>query len=294
MAIPKRTAVLAATEIGLWLKDLSLCDHFELASSEWLLPEARAIGTYLKILMKRKGVCHLFAPASRILCYSGPRKYVDRACRKVTVDPNHDRAIYLADHGLYTLLERTSMGQHLDNYVKREPDPLKRTLYGFLKSIYVTEKIDVNIREEQKKRAQKQGDLLMGFVSAAYIFTSRDHVETVVAGASFEKVFYLFELPALMLNPEIKTINAVSADRFRKIYFSGHPNAAYETYKMICESEVALFKKRAKAAGKGTPSWQLWKEQHAVWQADLSQFRAVSVFRGILSKKALCAGAGVA
>jgi len=129
----------------------------------------------------------------------------------------------------------------------------------------------------------------MGLVSAAFIFTCEGNVDTLVSGASPTKVFYLFELPALMANDKITSINNVPKTEFLKIYNSDKQDAAYQTHRKICETEIDRLGILARRKGKRSPEWRIWQEQKEQFYADGKQQDLIRVCKNILIQKAAAA-----
>src|SRR6185312_686204 len=96
--------------------------------------------------------------------------------------------------------------------------------------------------------AVKYANAVMAYASEVFMGVAKGDVETLVCGAALNGIFYTFELPALLKNPKVTSINGVDADRLRKIYFSGKPDAAYQTFRKVCQGELALARKRMEAA----------------------------------------------
>lgn len=93
-----------------------------------------------------------------------------------------------------------------------------------------------------------EADEVMRFLSREYTRAAFGHVATAVCGARGDRVFMRTELPELIDNNKIETINGVGHSKIKALYNStpakpevGH----YKAFRAICLSELALAKKRA-------------------------------------------------
>lgn len=231
MAVSAPAAYDAAQTLEELLKELGLRASFRLASTFLLLPETYSVAQEVKQFIKTLGIKKAFNFASVLLLYSGPRRTIIDFLQIDASAKNHNRAKNLAQPTLYTLIDHTKIGKELDGYKGKG-------LYGFLEILL----------SGKTSNIQEQADFVMGFVSVAMILAASGPVETLVCGADPSKVFLTYELPALMANTRITSINGVPADVFRKIYYSGKPDAVYRTFQKICHSEVALIQQRMEAA----------------------------------------------
>ena len=277
MAAPVSAAISVDQELETWLKELGLCDSFKLNSKLLLTPEAHLVTDEIKGWIGSLGIKKAFNLAGILMLYSGPRRSIIYSILKATSvkhKRNHARAISIVKNGDYSLLDQTRIGKKLGQY-----NNLEDGIFEHVQNVIITEKVDPDIIVKQKEIAQEQADIIMGFASAALIFASRGNVETIVSGAALNKVFYLFELPALMANKKIKRINGVKIDEFRKIYYSGDKDAAYQTFQKICESEVELLHKKAKACGmrKNALPWRRYNIQSQLWQAEKKEALTMKV-----------------
>lgn len=274
-----------------WLNELGLCKQFKINAELILTSEAYTAALYYKKLMRRMGLKQSFRSALEALLYTGPRNPVNKTINNelkhsliISNRGNHTKAIYFADTYGYSLLERTPMGRAIDDYQRKNLNGKIQTLSLFdvlLKEAKTFKKTPKDIRAI----AQGQFDIVMGFVSAAFIFSCKGNVDTLVCGASPQKVFYMFELPALMANEKITSINNVPKDRFLKVYNSGKENAAQQTYSLICESEIARLGVLAQKKGKASKEWEIWEEQKKLFHVDTKQKQVVDVFKAILNQK---------
>ncbi|MFM6051839.1 MAG: hypothetical protein ACKPA7_09400, partial [Sphaerospermopsis kisseleviana] len=81
--------------------------------------------------------------------------------------------------------------------------------------------------------------------SKRYAENARGHVNTFVMGAKANRVFRTTELPALVKNQKVKSINGVNRRIFEKAY-AKDPNRAF---RLICLSELRRDKREGIPAG---------------------------------------------
>lgn len=270
-----------------WMEELGLCKGFRLAASLVLLPESYNAVLHYKRLIKRLGATQAFRGAFEALLYTGPRPHIDdtlnnKSSLLITNRKNHSKAVYLADHYGYSLLERTPVGQAIEDY-QRETIAGKTTKISLYTALEKTAAKHASGAKNIKEIAQRQFDIVMGFVSAAFIFCCEGNVDTLVSGANPTKVFYLFELPALMANPKITSINGVPKTKFLETYDSGKTDATYQTYRMICTTEIDRLGILAHSKGKKSQEWKIWKEQKELFYADSKQRDVINVHKSIES-----------
>ena len=84
---------------------------------------------------------------------------------------------------------------------------------------------------------------VMAFVSLEFIKAAHGDVETAVCGADEANIFFRIELPALVENLNIKTINGISMDMVREFYIV----SPCEAFRLICLSELQLMRKEDRA-----------------------------------------------
>lgn len=279
-----------------WLRELGLCKQFKLAGEITLAPEAYKAALYLKRRIKSLGIERAFCAEAEALCYSGPRDEM----RKIKYTPNspmllvgsrvnHKKAKYFAENYGYFLIDQTAIGHVVDYYERKatKDEKIKKlSLFDSLKkSAWAKELLKADFTEKEieqnEKFIQSQIDAVMGFVSAAFILSSQGNVDTLVCGAGTQKVFYLFELPAIMANDKITSINGVPKEKFAKIYNSGAKDAVYQTYRAICESEIARLGELAHKKGKRSAEWRIWKEQRNFFRIDNKQRDVINVHKNI-------------
>lgn len=184
------------------------------------------------------GVRKAFKIVGMVLLYSGPRQTIVAAFP--AYNRNYRRAAEKSGAKLrrHTIIDQTEVGQRLGRYDG------KNNLYGYFLNIYGADQ-DADGRFVYEKHAYA----VMAYASEKLVQIAKGDVETLVCGADLKiGIFFTVELPALLKNPKVISINGVSADRLRKIYFSGRPDAAYQTFRKVCQGELALARKRVAAA----------------------------------------------
>lgn len=87
------------------------------------------------------------------------------------------------------------------------------------------------------------GDYVMSRVSRAYIKSAFGYAATAVCGASHNRIFYRYELPALVSNDKIKAANQLPREMVRDFYAINKD----EAFQLICWAELLLSKSRMEA-----------------------------------------------
>ncbi|MGE0108364.1 MAG: hypothetical protein AB7S81_01175 [Bdellovibrionales bacterium] len=165
----------------------------------------------------------LYMVEGRVQLYSGPLYFIKKALRAIA---NHDKAFDQAG-SIPSLIDQCMIGQKLDSYQNG------LDIYAYFKSIY----------PEDKEKAFRNADKVMRFASREFVKRASGHIETHVCGADLENVFYEVELPELIRNDKIETINGIPMQRIRDIYLT---QGAYIAYREVCKGELGLSQTRAK------------------------------------------------
>jgi len=184
------------------------------------LPTAYDVIRVIKKMIAEEGVA-VFETNGRIQLYSGPLNFITNA---LDVIDNHDRAIIQAGENT-TLIEQTPAGRKLDRY------EYHRGIYEYFKSVY----------GPRSPKAYYHADKVMRFASREFAKACYGNVETSVCGAGLDRVFFEAELPELIKNQRIETINDVPMQRIREIY---QTQGAYVAYREICKAELNLSRKK--------------------------------------------------
>lgn len=204
----------------------------------------------VQLWINEKGIEEAFKIVGKLLLYSGPRSSIANAF--IRFDKNHPRASW-ADEKRYAIIDKTYIGKKLDSFHAGQ------NLYTYLSDIYGNEK-DQNGRLLYEQYATA----VMSFASVALVSVAKGDVETLVSGADERGVFYTRELPALMANKNVRSINGVDAEKLRTIYLSGKEDATYQTFHKICQSEAALARSRRKDAKTDEERTQLQDEYETI------------------------------
>ena len=187
------------------------------------LPTAHDAINVIKKLMADKGV-DAFETKGRVQLYSGPLDFINEA---LDVISNHERAVVQAGQKS-KLIDKTPVGTRLGAY---KPN---RTIYEYFAEIYGLD----------SDEAFYYADKVMRFASREFTKACYGHVETAVCGAGLDKVFFEVELPELIRNKRIETINDMPMQRFRDVYYT---QGAYVAFREICKAELHMLQKRESA-----------------------------------------------
>lgn len=210
------------------------------------LPVACDIIPIVQEWIDEVGIEQAFKIVGTILLYSGPRDEVYNKC--LGTNGNHAQVLeILKREKNYTLLDKTETGLKFDEYGGKGINLFEhlKTLYAEKYKDLYGESFDIKLLKQAKAMGAHQANLVMTHFSEMFINIAHGDVETCVCGADPNKVFCTTEMPALMNNRRITEINGVDIEIFRKVYFSGEPNAKRETFLMICEAELSLIHERA-------------------------------------------------
>ena len=112
-----------------------------------------------------------------------------------------------------------------------------------------------NVYELFKKRfphdpgkGMREADKVWAHVSRRFIQALDGDVVTAVCGANKTGIFRNDELPELVLNSRIKTINGVPWQEIRDLYFSDPVTGPYKAFLLICRSELRFAMRHAAEA----------------------------------------------
>jgi len=166
------------------------------------LPTSGKIINEIKTLIKQKGSI-LFETNGYALFYSGPEKFISNFLGYIQ---NHERSFYQKNYNKYNLkrIDETIIGKYVGNYNSKN-------IYEYFELFY----------GKRTKESIYHADRVMRFVSREFAKSCYGHIETVVCGASLNKIFFEVELPELIKNKKIKTINGLPMKKnSRYILFS--------------------------------------------------------------------------
>ena len=89
---------------------------------------------------------------------------------------------------------------------------------------------------------------------------------TAVCGAGQDRVFVKDELPVLVRNPNIRTINEIDMDAVRRMYNEVSPD---EAFRLVCLSELSMTLRKAQATGvPPTEGWTDFFERHFFYSVE--------------------------
>jgi len=92
--------------------------------------------------------------------------------------------------------------------------------------------------------AQKEGaDYVMSRVSRAYIKAAFGYAATAVCGSDHKRIFFRYELPVLVNNSNVASINDLPREMVREFYAINKD----EAFQVICWAELLLSKSRMEA-----------------------------------------------
>ncbi|MDD2325004.1 MAG: hypothetical protein PHW63_03195 [Alphaproteobacteria bacterium] len=191
-------------------------------------PTAATVISELKKLIAAHGV-QVFETEGRVLLYSGAERWILKALNAIN---NHERGRAQAwDKGFppLTFIDQTPAGKKLDKYDGNQ------SVYDFFNGLYGL------YSDESLYHADK----VMRFASREFAKACYGHVETAVCGAGLNRVFFEVELPELMRNDRVETINDVPLQKIKDIYFT---QGAYVAYREICKAELNMLQKRENTA----------------------------------------------
>jgi len=112
-----------------------------------------------------------------------------------------------------------------------------RDIYRFFKGHY-----------PDPAESKREADKVWAHVSRRFIQALDGDVVTAVCGANRTRIFRNDELPELVINSHIKTINGVPWPEIRDLYFSDPATGPYKAFLLICRSELRFAMRHAAGA----------------------------------------------
>ena len=192
------------------------------------LPTAKDVIAIIENLIATQGT-RAFKQKGRVQLYSGPQGII--ALALAHIENNHARATEQSKRLGTKMIDHTKVGKKLERYDG------KKNIYQFFNAAYFAS------HGRDSKEAFQQADDVMRFASRAFVKASFGQVATAVCGAATNRIFFEIELPELMSNGRIETINGIEADRVRGIY---HTKGSYAAFHKICQAEIAMAYQHAK------------------------------------------------
>ncbi|MDD3182246.1 MAG: hypothetical protein PHD48_05525 [Alphaproteobacteria bacterium] len=193
------------------------------------LPTAGNVISEIKSWIAQNGI-PVFETNGRVQLYSGPERWIAAV---LNIENNNYERAFAQSWDLKTtksdMIDETPAGRCLNNYNNAQ------NIYEYFLSIYA----------DDPAKAIHHADKVMRFASREFAKACYGHVETAVCGAGLNRVFFEVELPELMRNDRVETINDVPMQRIKDIYFT---QGAYVAYREICKAELDMLQKREDTA----------------------------------------------
>ncbi|MBM3120063.1 MAG: hypothetical protein FJ006_11070 [Chloroflexi bacterium] len=176
-----------------------------------------------------------FAQEGLTLLYSGPQDEIlkelfGRAAKQILSSrknrSNARRAAVQAKKLSAVRIDDTRLGQ----------SSLALRLYAFFRARYA----------DDPETGRAHADEVMGYLSRKFIRAVSGHVITAVCGAGQDRVFRATELPELVLNPRIQTVNGVAWHSIRNLFFSDPVAGPHKAFRLVCLSELRMSLRRAR------------------------------------------------
>ncbi len=191
----------------------------------------------------------------KVVLYSGPRELIWKALKHLNFVSNHERVleqIKSSDDGVIDITEigsflgefdETASGEYLDIYAYYE--------HHF---------------KPGDPRAAECADKVMRFASEAFIEAISGDVLTAVCGAGLDKIFFQVELPGLIRNKNITSVNGLPIEAIREFYIIN----PYEAFKLVCLSELyETFQTAAtNATSRPIKAWQEFFDRTAFYSEE--------------------------
>lgn len=193
------------------------------------LPTADDVLAVVKTLIVELGT-DAFHTEGRVLLYSGPGDGV--AATLTVTRRNRARARIQARRSHFAMIDHTRVGQYLGkiNY--------SGNVYKYFAKKYARRYGD------DSEEAFAEADKVMRVASREFMKASFGHVATAVCGAATDRIFYEVELPAMVENKAIETINGLPAELVRDFCRLD----LYEAFRLICLAELLEARRYAKVA----------------------------------------------
>ena len=189
------------------------------------LPTAGKVISEIKGLIAKKGV-QIFETNGRVLLYSGPERWIAAI---LNIENNNYERAFAQSWDIKTaksdMIDETPAGRCLGKYDSSQ------NIYKYFQGIYA----------DDPEKAFYHADKVMRFASREFAKACYGHVETAVCGAGLNRVFFEVELPELIRNDCVETINDIPLQRIKDIYFT---QGAYVAYREICKAELDMLQKR--------------------------------------------------
>lgn len=175
-----------------------------------------------------------FRHNGRVQLYSGPKKIISAALLLLKNDLNHARAFKQAARKTAQIIDKTAPCIFVNEY-DVDPSGKEINIYDYYNEHY----------SKDPARAAAAANEVMAFVSEEFIKAAYGEVETAVCGADTNNIFYRVELPALVANKKVTSINGLPMDMVRDIFVLD----PYEAFRVVCIAELHEAKEHAQKTG---------------------------------------------
>ncbi len=180
----------------------------------------------------------------RTQLYSGPHGLVVEALNDLygadKWDDNHKFAFHQAAWENTKLLDQVPVGLFAENFDQNEKGE-SVNLYAYYN--YWANEDPALVAAYGG--AYKCADKVMRHASQRFAEAIEGDTFTTVCGAGLNKVFYEVELPAIIANKKVTSINDLSMDMVREIYAVDK----YEAFRVICLAELKEVREHAQKTG---------------------------------------------
>lgn len=190
-----------------------------------------------------------FKTDGRTLFYSGPHGVVKAAFDKLfgpkNWKTNHERGFEQAAWEVtkpLTILDRTEAGLFAEHFDINENDEYLN-LYAYYNNW--AKKEGDKLTGGDPEWGNKTADRVMFWASEKFAQAVSGDTYTAVCGAGLNRTFYLIELPALVENKKVSTINSLPMDMVREIWEID----PYEAFRAVCIAELKEVKAHAQKTG---------------------------------------------
>ncbi len=189
----------------------------------------------------------------KVILYSGPRHVIAVALGYLI--SNHKRVLEQVKSGKDGIIDITEIGSFLGEF--------DETASGEYLNIYEYYHHHFGPFDA---RTKEYPDKVMRFASEAFIEAISGDVLTAVCGAGLDKIFFQVELPGLIRNKNITSVNGLPIEAIREFYIIN----PYEAFKLVCLSELyETFQTAAtNATSRPIKAWQEFFDRTAFYSEE--------------------------
>ncbi|MDD3029266.1 MAG: hypothetical protein PHS57_03160 [Alphaproteobacteria bacterium] len=187
-----------------------------------------------------------------VILYSGPSKKVGEQI-KCVVRYNDTRSEDMALEFSASRINDTVAGIELNGI------PLNPPFSKILAPLYPNpRKLEDAVRDAYAT--------VWGGISELFADLDFKTAATAVCGAGQDRVFVKDELPVLVRNPHVRTINEIDMEAVRRMYNEVSPD---EAFRLVCLSELSMTLRKAQATGvPPTEGWTDFFERHFFYSVE--------------------------